>query len=229
MAWIEKRAEFQKRFDELSQENIQGLITELNQATANYIGQGGISQDPNNNPDYTTIEQLSKKAEDIKQRYIQLNNDITQYIASESKNNNLTGLLTENGELQQHINKLEKVQNDMKVEVESAIARDDLLRSRNVDITSHKLFLLGRPIRRGLIPYLWVIIVLFIGAGIIIFKATMPTLSISGIATTNGTQLSIPEQIMLFFSNKMVLGSLLTSALIVILFLSLKIAGVFGK
>ena len=68
MSWIEERAKFQKRFDELAQENVQGLITELNKAVGNYISKGGLSQDPNNNPDYNTIIQLTKRAENIKQR-----------------------------------------------------------------------------------------------------------------------------------------------------------------
>ena len=49
--WINKRAEFQKRFDDLSQEDLQGLITELNTVVGNFIAKGGLSQDPNNNPD----------------------------------------------------------------------------------------------------------------------------------------------------------------------------------
>ena len=56
MKWIEERAKFQKRFDDLSQENIQAIITELNKAVGNYISKGGISQDPNNNPDYNTVK-----------------------------------------------------------------------------------------------------------------------------------------------------------------------------
>ena len=76
MKWIEERAQFQKRFDDLSQENVQALITELNKATGNYIARGGISQDPNNNPDYNTIVKLTQRAENIKQRYASLNDDI---------------------------------------------------------------------------------------------------------------------------------------------------------
>jgi hypothetical protein len=110
----------------------------------------------------------------------------------------------------------------MKIDVTSAIARDELLRSRNTDVTRHQLFLLDRPIRRGLIPYLWVLAILFIGVGLVIFRMTMPELSFS----SNGGILTI---LIAFFSNRGVLVSLLVTALIVILFLSLKIGGVFGK
>ena len=122
----------------------------------------------------------------------------------------------------------------MKVDVESAIARDELLRSRNTEISRHQLFILDRPIRRGLIPYLWVLSVLFIGVGLVIFRMTAPSLGMAtGNAASNsslyGAAASIQMLILGFFSNRVVLVSLLVSTLIVILFLSLKIAGVFGK
>jgi hypothetical protein len=227
MSWIDERAKFQKRFDDLSQENVQALITELNTAFGNFIGKGGISQDPNNNPDYNTIQTLINKGNSIKNRYIELNDDILKFLSTQSQNNNLSGTLQENGELQKQINRLEKILLQMKIDVDSAIARDELLRSRNTDITRHKLFLLDRPVRKGLIAYLWVISILFIGVGIIIFRITFPSVSFSPNST--GTATNIFETLIEFITNKMVLMSLLGSALIVILFLSLKIAGVFGR
>ena len=198
---------------------IDGLITELNKATGNFIARGGISQDPNNNPDYDTIVKLTQRAESIKQRYAGLNDDILKYLTTEAKDNDLAGLLKENGELQKQISRLEKIQDEMKIDVTSAVARDELLRSRNTDVTRHQLFILDRPVRRGLIPYLWVLAVLFIGVGLVIFRMTMPTIIFEG-----GTGFSLLS----IFESKGVIISLLVSALIVILFLSLKIGGVFG-
>lgn len=225
MSWIEKRTEFQKRFDELSQENVQGLITELNKAVGIYISKGGLSQDPNNNQNYNTVIKLTQRAESIKNRYASLNDDILTYLKNNAKDTNMAGLLSENGELLKQINRLEKIQSETKIDVESAIARDELLRSRNTDVTRHQLFILGRPVRKGLIPYLWVLSILFIGIGLVIFRMTAPSFS-SGIGTTDG---SIFEMLSEFLTNKIVLGSLLIASLIVILFLSLKVAGVFGK
>jgi hypothetical protein len=226
MSWIEKRAEFQKRFDDLSQENVQGLITELNTAVGNYISKSGISQDPNNNPVYNNVVQLTQRAQQIKDRYSKLNDDILVYLRNNAKDNDMAGLLNENGELQKQINRLEKIQTEMKIDVESAIARDKLLRSRNTDVTSHQLFILGRPIKKQLIPYLWVVSILFIGVGLVIFKMAAPSF---GVSTNSEASGSILGMVIEFVTNKMVLGSLLISALIVILFLSLKVAGVFGK
>ena len=226
MSWIEKRAEFQKRFDELSQENVQALITELNKAVGSYISKGGLSQNPNSNPDYNKVLKLTQRAEGIKKRYSALNDDIINYLKANAKDTNMAGLLSENGELQKQINRLEKIQTEMKIDVESAIARDKLLRSRNTDVTSHQLFILDRPVRKGLIPYLWVLAVLFIGIGLVIFKMTAPTL-IAG--TSSNAGVSVGAMVIEFITSKAVLSSLLVSALIVILFLALKVAGVFGK
>jgi hypothetical protein len=51
------------------------------------------------------------------------------------------------------------------------------------------------------------------------------------VGSTNayGTETTFSAMLLGFLTNKIVLGSLLISALIVILFLSLKVAGVFGK
>jgi hypothetical protein len=224
--WNDERTKFQQRFDELSQENVQGLITELNKAVGSYISKGGISQDPNNNADYNNVITLTNRADSIKQRYSALNDDITTYLKNNAKDTNMTGLLTENGELQKQVNRLEKIQNEMKIDIESAIARDKLLRSRDTDVTSHQLFILDRPVRRGLIPYLWVLSILFIGVGLVIFKMSAPTIVTATV--TNGSP-STMNMLLEFITNKVVLGSLLTTAIIVIIFLSLKIAGVFGK
>jgi hypothetical protein len=226
MSWIEQRASFQKRFDDLSQENTQALITELNKSVGNYVSKAGLSQDPNSNPDYNSIMDTMSKLDIIKQKYSELNDDIVKYITAQSKYNDLGDLLAQNGELQKQINRLNEIKNEMRVDVESAVARDELLRSRNTNITRHELFILDRPVRKGLIPYLWVISVLFIGVGLVIFRMTMPSLGLGTAVAANAT---VQSSVMDFFSNKFVLISLLVSALIVILFLSLKIAGVFGK
>ncbi len=221
MSWIDQRNQFQARFDKIAQENIQGLVTELNQAYSQYISSAGISQDPDNNPVYKKIIQLSTKAEQIKSAYTQLNDDIVNTLAKDSTNTDLSKILAENGELQKQINKLQKIQDEMKVDVETAKGRDELLRSRNTDVSRHKLFILNRPIRQGLIPYFWLLAILFFGIGLIIFKETLPVLPPS--------DANIFALIYIFFSDKRILLSLLASAIIVIIFLSLKIAGVFGK
>jgi hypothetical protein len=222
-SWIDKRATFQNRFDELtSRDELNKLIQTLDIDIGDYISTGGLSQDPVNNPKYNLIITNTSRIKDIKQQYASLNSEILNYLKDNAKDTNLSGLLTDSGELQITINRLETIQKDMKVDVESSIARDKLLRSRDTDISRHQLFILDRPVRKGLIPYLWVISVLFIGIGLIILKSTFPV-------AANSTNISVLSMIMEFLTNKIVFSSLLGSALIVIIFLSLKIAGVFGK
>ena len=228
MAWREEREKYQQQFDELSQEDIPQLIAKLNKATGDYISKGGLTQnsDPNVNPDYKNMIELSKKAEDIKKRYISLNDDILKYVGQEAKHNNLSDLLTENGALQKQINGLHNVEEQIKTDVESAIARDELLRSRKTDISPHKLFLLDRPVRRNMIPYLWVLSVLCIGVGLIVMRMILPIL---GMTPEDLAALSSNFLLMLtsFFTNNVIFLSIIAALVVVIIVLSLVVGGVF--
>ena len=224
MKWHEKREQIQAQFDALSQEDLDGLLTELDTAVGSYISKGGTSQD-SSNPDYQKIMSLMQKAETIKDKYYKMNEDLLKFVEKESKEIDLEGLLHENGQLQKQIHRLAKIQAEIKVDAESAVARDELLRSRNTDVTSHQLYLLDRPVRSQMIPYLWVISILFIGIGLAIFKMMYPV--DQGLLPESLS--SLVYMIMEFFSHKMVLISLLVAALITILFLSLKVAGIFGN
>lgn len=230
IAWIDKRREYQQRLDTLAQKNVENVISNLNIAIEKYISRGGLNQDSQNDPNYKAIQESSAFIEDIKQKYLDLYNDITTYLKTQSTSLNLSGLLQKNGELQLTIKQLQKVQDEMKVDMESAIARDELLRSKDTKMNSHDLFLVGRPVRKGMIPYLWALGVLFIGVAIYLLYMSA---KVMGFTNTSEGQASIFMIIVTYlydvFSNKMVLLSLLIAALIVILFLSLKVAGVFGK
>jgi hypothetical protein len=131
-------------------------------------------------------------------------------------------MLAENGDLQKKIKRLEEIQKEMKIDVESAIARDELLRTKDVNISRHKLFVLDRPIKRNLVPYFWAFAILFIGIGLTIFKVMMPPELVPA-----GVSIFVVP--LYFLSDKRVLIALLLAAIITILFLSLKVAGVFGK
>lgn len=226
-SWIDKKAAFQKRFDDLRSQaklkEIDDLISGINANIGEYISTPSAAK-------YASITNSISNINTIKNQYKALYDDILEYLKNNAKDTNLSGLLSQNGELQTTINRLETIQKDTKVDVESSIARDKLLRSRDTDISRHQLFILDRPVRKGLIPYLWVISVLFIGIGLIIIKSTMPTYT-PGLnsGAINGTSSSISTILLEFVSNKIVIGSLLSSALVIIIFLSLKIAGVFGK
>ena len=212
MNWVQQRAQFQKRFDDLSQEDIQGLIQKLNTALANYMA-NETNTEQDNNPSYTALLRLTDKAESIKQRYMKLQDDIVKYINTTSKDIDLPGILTENGELQKQINRLEKIQRELRVDVDSSIARDQLLRSRDTDVSRHKLFIMDRPVRKGFIPYLWVFSILFVGIGLIIFKITLPSFGLGATSYSGSSILSSIFAILLeFISNRVVLISLFNAA-----------------
>ena len=162
----------------------------------------------------TSLEQSYKN-------YSALNDEIMTEIKNRSTAANMSTLMNENGTLQNEITSLQQQKKELRVDVESSLAREELLRSRTRDITSHQLFILDRPIRKGMIPYLWVLSVVFVGVALILFRMAFPTIPIISF------DLSLLFQDIL--NDSTIWIALLICALIVILFLSLKVAGVFGK
>ena len=166
---------------------------------------------------------MSGNLSSIKDQYVTLHDDIAKTLECNTQNNNLSDGLTQTGSLQSHIKKLEKRKKELQVEVDTALARDELLRSRDVKLTTHQLFLLDRPVRKGMIPYLWVISVFFIGIGLVLYKTMLPSIG-PDMATVIGMETALMD--ILF--NKTVLISLMVCIIIIILVISLKVGGVIG-
>lgn len=160
----------------------------------------------------------------IKDQYLTLHRDIKSTLECNAQQNDLSGGLTQLGTLQAHIKKLEKRKKELQVEVDTALARDELLRSRDVKMPTHQLLLLDRPVRKGMIPYLWVISVIFIGIGLVLYKSMLPSI-IPDMTTVVGMETALTD--ILF--NKTVLISLLVCIIIIIVVVSLKVGGVIGK
>jgi hypothetical protein len=228
--WMEKKTEFQDRFNTLvTRNNIDQLVANLDAATARYISKGGLSQnsDPNVNPDYADIIRLSQEAEQIKTKYMSLNDDILKFVKEQAKYNNMSDLLTETGTLQMEINGLQRIQEEIKTDVESAVAREELLRSRDTDLTTHQLFILNRPVRRNMIPYLWVLSIVFVGIGLVLLRMMQPVLGVTN-EEMAALSLSFWYQLTSFFTNNVTWIAIVGACMIVILFLGLKVGGVFG-
>jgi hypothetical protein len=224
-----KRAQFKSRFDALaSEENIDDLIAKLNVATGRYVSSAGLTQNQNatTNPDYVEIVRLANKAEDVKQKYITLNNEILLYLTQESTDNNMPRLLQEMGRLQTDLTDLHRVKKEMKTDVESAIARDELLRNRETILNEHQLFILDRPVRRNMIPYLWVLSIVFVGIGLVLLRWLKPELGISENEARALSQ-SFMDMLSYYFTNNATWLGIIGACMIVILVLGLKVGGVF--
>ena len=196
---------------------MQSWLTKRSEFQSEY---DAISNDYTGKSDPTALQTL-------KDRSTLLFNKINSVLSTEMANQPTSDLLSKTGTLQQQIQRLHKIKKDIKVDVESAIARDEVLRSRDTKLNSHKLFLLNRPVRKGVIPYLWVLSVLFIGIGLVLFRMMLPE-STTTFSNGLGSSMYISLMISEFFENKMVLISIITALLIVVLFLGLKMAGIFG-
>ena len=217
--WAHDKASYTKRLNDINQTNVDSLVSQLKTEVAAYIQTGGLSN-PDSNPRYNKVKELLEQINTVKKKYTELQHEITQYINDNAKSVDIQTLLTDNGQLQQRLQTLEKSYNDAKVDVDTAIAQDELLRSRNTKRNEHTLFLLNRPVRKQMIPILWVCSVVFIGIALIMVKMTAPTIISPELFQ------AMYFYVMEFISSRAVLLALLGSAIVIIIFLSLKIAGI---
>lgn len=221
MDWPTSRTAFQSRLDALNTQYTPATISGLDTAIGAYLTQYATDRTANLSTQRQAITEKVNVVKGLKNQYSTLNDDIIKLFKNEAVNHNLSAILTENGVLQNRITQLRKVQSNIKVDVETAVARDELLRSRNKDINSHQLFLFDRPVRRGMVPYLWTISVLLIGLGILLLRSVAPNLPPFSV-------FDLYNLIMTQYLTSNVLLLLLAACLITIIFLSLKIGGVFG-
>lgn len=214
--WPTQRANFQARLDALSTKNVDGLLSDLNIAITNYTPK----TDGSNDPAYTQIQGLIKTLTDIKNKYDTLISDIQSYVA-EINTTDINTVVNDEGYAQIEIKRLEEINATLDNDIETARARDELLRSRNTKRTSHMLFLTDRPIRKQTIPVLWLVSVVFIGIALILIRSVTDTMQIP--STILGYFLYTVIDI---FQNPVILRTLLGATIIIIIFLSLKIARV---
>lgn len=230
MNWSEERKKFVEKKNKLdaNQTKLNETIQQLNKQVADFIQSGGLSQDPAKNPQYQSILSSMKSIENTKSQYNAINQEILKYLKDNSTTTKWEDQLKQNGEMQQEIIQLERIQKEMKVDVDSALARDELLRTKDTRVSRHDLFLFNRPVSRSLVPFLWALSVVFIAVGLFIFKITFPV-SMNIQNTSMGIPMAGTFTTMLsdYFYNNMILVSFAICSSIVIVFLSLTVAGVF--
>jgi hypothetical protein len=216
MDWPTTRAAFQQRLDTLSRgPSVASLVSAANTAMQNYVDH------PKDPAAYQRVEDAMTALNNLKGQYQAIHDDIIAQFSQYATKYDLAATLRENGELQKSIGQLQKLQKEIRTDVESAVARDELLRSRETETTSHSLFLMNRPLRKEIVPYLWVIAVLFVGVGLVLFHRLSPSfLAPAGF---------MPWYALLtetLFSPRVILA-LLGACILTIIGLSLKVAGVF--
>lgn len=233
MSWADKKKEFQKRYDSISsywqnktdtnKPSLTRDVDNLNTAVANFIKKGGVSQDPTSDADYSRSLNLFNTIKAKKNEFTNLNNDIRTTITQITKEYDTGNLLKNNGDLQQDIMRLEKQKVESSNDVETANLRDKLLKERDTAITRHQLFFLDRPVRGTSIPILWSLSVLFIATAVIVFKQLFP-----GLGLHAAEEVGIGYFLQSFFMDSRIWIALSVAAIIVIIFLVMKILGVFG-
>ena len=211
-SWPERRAAFVQAFEVINayvQNNLPTDLANLTTGLANYVQSGGVSNDPSQDPNYAQISQNSQKIQMMKGALVDLNRELSTAIRTHASDNDINGLLADT----------QKKKQDTASDAKAAELRDEVLRTREHNVTKHQLFLLGRPLRPGSIPYLWALSALFVGLGLLFVAMTFPSFSVSN--ELEGMDMTD------ILSQPAVWGSWWGAAGIVILYLSLNAAGVF--
>lgn len=173
MSWQEQTRDIQNRINQLYSPDIQTQISskspQYTQNLSAYIRSGGVRNIDNLAANSTPIDILPQVEQVIR--------DLTAKVRTVSRNTDLTGKLAEIGRIQQDLLIKKDRLTRVKQEAETSQTRDLLLRSHKTDITRDKIFLLGRPIKKSSIPYLWMGTTLFSLLAATILLILLPTFS----------------------------------------------------
>jgi hypothetical protein len=227
-SWLDKKETFRTRHEALSnyrQNTLQGDISALNSAVSDFVKRGGVSQDPAADGNYNQILQISQRINAKQAAFKALNTDISTAIKDMSRTYDTGQLLLENGRLQQEIQALEKQKVETTEDADAAAIRDRVLKERDTAVTRHQIFFLDRPVRTSTIPFLWAAAILFVAVGLLVFKQLLPLQGMGVEGVSMGAAILYSLQGVL--GDPRIWMALVAAAVITIIVLSLKVAGVF--
>ena len=142
-SWPERRAQFVQAFEIINayvQNNLMTDLVKLSVGLSSYVQSGGVSNDPNQDPNYAQITQNSQQIQMMKGALVDLNRELSTVIRTHASDNDINGLLAENGMLQQVIQDTQKRKQDTAADAKAAELRDEVLRTREHNVSKHQLF-----------------------------------------------------------------------------------------
>lgn len=219
--WSTQKTLYQARLDRLNQTHVPQKVADLQASITSYVSKGSCNGSTEEAAMQTKLNDLIA----LRDSYTTLYQEIQSNLKAAASLSDLTSLLADNGSIQTKIQGLEKTVASMKVDVESAVARDEILRTRDKAITSHDLFLLGRPVRRGMIPYLWALAILIIGFAITLLYRHAQTLGWTDPTYQSGMTAALYGYLYMIFGNRTLLWALIGALSLAVLFLSLRMVG----
>jgi hypothetical protein len=208
-AWAEQKAVFNARLTSINNKNVTQLLTDLEDR----INKGETLSSKE-------VQGIIASITTIQKEYDTLKAEIAGY-NDEFKTATLDSVLQNTGFTQQELKRLEEINKRLDDDIETARARTELLRSGNTKRNSHMLFLLDRPVRKQSIPFLWLASIICVGIALIMARTITASIDIPG--TVLGY---FAYTVTSALQNPVLLQTLLISAVVIIIFLSLKIARV---
>jgi hypothetical protein len=218
--WVSQKAAFQERYNDINT-YVSGAIGSTPASLADNkrtVPAALTNYMTNQNPtDAATIQTTMENIQLYQTKSTKLNADITDAINSYASKNDMDALLSQNGQLNKKIAAAQKRYDEYVELAYTADERNKNLRSRESNITTHKVFLLGRPLRPASIPYLWALSFLFVCMALLLLyyysPVTIPPIYVL---------IAMAQDLMY---SPMLWAGLFGVASIVILFLVLKLVG----
>jgi hypothetical protein len=224
-SWIDAKTQFQERYTSLSTYRQNTLPADIQFIQGNmsaYVNMAGNTYaNPNDENVYNKAKSRFDTVNGKLNDFITLNKNIGDKLREISTQNDTGSLLTTNGQIQSEIRELEKKNAELKADSETAMLRDELIKDRNTAVNRHQLFFLNKPLNKSSIPFLWGLSILFVGIGVLIFKQMFPI----GFAVTAGNSFNL----ITFITDPRVLIAITLASIIVIIFLVMKILGIFDS
>lgn len=196
-------AEKQALDEVYTDQKIRNLVVSMNNSLARYTSNAGISQNPSTNVELNAATEKFTKLNDGIKSYASINKRLSEYIRSQTTNNDVSNKLKQVGTLRDDIAKLEKNLKDVKNDLETSKTRQENVELPRQDLSYYQGFSgmigINRPIKKHSVAFLigFGLFLLFM-SGLLLREFFLPS---SGFANTAP-----------FYNDQMGLASLFTDS-----------------
>jgi len=233
--WKEQKDSFleykTKLDDQTTNKEVNKMVDAMNSAIMRYTNNAGISQNPNQNPDYTAANQTYVKLQSLQKEYSTLVKSLSAAIRQATDTNDVQNKLKQVGSLRNDITKLEKELSDVKQDADTSKTRQSTVETTRQNISWYQGFAgyigFTRPLYEISISFLigFGIFLLFL-SGLILKEFFLPLASYnSQYAYSSNTEGSIFS----LFTDSRFFAALGGLTLVIVVVVILSLTGKLGK
>jgi hypothetical protein len=235
VTWSGQKADFLETKGKLDEQTtdsaVNKIVNDMNTAIMRYTNTAGISQNPNENPDYTLANKNYVQLQSLQKEYSQLTKTLSTLLRTMTNTNDIASKLKTAGELRNDIIKLEKELINVKQDADTSKTRQSTIETTQQNISWYQGFAgyigFTRPLYQISIPFLigFGIFLLFL-SGLILKEFFLP------IASSNSQYMNSSDtegSIFSLFTDSRFFAALGGLTLVVVVLVILSLTGRLGK